>query len=103
MELRSDILRLFTVVCVRASGDITKEFHVDGTENHAEALRKALDQFDAFVSSANPEYEGLPDYDMDVLEILLIMEDTTRLGSTEVKLAFWPEENFANFYPGVKA
>lgn len=96
MELRSDILRRFTVVCKRTHDEVIKEFDVDGIENHAEALRNALNQFDAFVSSANPEYEGLPDYDMDVLEILLIMEDITSLGSTKVKLAFWPEGSFAN-------
>ncbi len=100
MELRSDIYRLFTVVCVRASGlDITEEYYVDNTENHAETLRKALDRFDVFVSRASEDHE---DYDADIVEVLLIMEDTTRLGSTEMKLAFWPEENFANFYPGVK-
>ena len=100
MELRSDIYRLFTITCVRASGlDTVEEYYVTDTENHAETLRKALDRFDVFVSRASEAHE---DYDTDIIEVLLIMEDTTRLGSTEVKLAFWPEENFANFYPGVK-
>lgn len=100
MELRSDIYRLFTVTCARASGlDIVEEYYVNNTKNHAETLRKALDRFDVFVSRASEDHE---DYDADIIDVSLIMEDITRLGSTEVKLAFWPEENFANFYPGVK-
>jgi hypothetical protein len=96
MELRSNITRLFTVVCVYPTRDLAKEFRVTSVENHADALRSAMNLFDEFVSRTSPEHH---EYDMDIVEVLLIMEDITRLGSNEVKLAFWPEENFINFIP----